>query len=267
MSILAILLNVTYKRNYDMIEDYLQHLLDMEKVCIDFENFVRERFFTDDKGIQKDQVNNHEIYFCHTPIYRKDFDVIKRTVEICDLFGIKYLERNKESLMARVSWLEDFRRAGNRLAFESYLKKIRTHFGNIKDELKDKISLLNPVEMDRLNEAIHCFLEGCYYSAVAMSVSAIEFRLFSLMMSICPDSKLEELTLGQLIREYLEDKQKYGNVIPKKHEPLLEHCNTYRIFSVHPKKEEINKPIASSILNLTFLFLLDKKLIKKAEAI
>jgi len=126
---------------------------------------------------------------------------------------------------------------------------------------------LNLNEIDRLNEAIHCFLEGCYYSSVAMSVSAIEFRLFSLMMSICPDPKLKELTLGQLIREYLDDKQKYGSVIPKKHEPLLEHCNTYRIFSVHPKKEEINKPIASSILNMTFLFLLDKKLVKKAKKV
>ena len=126
---------------------------------------------------------------------------------------------------------------------------------------------MNLNEIDRLNEAIHCFLEGCYYSSVAMSVSAIEFRLFSLMMSICPDPKLKELTLGQLIREYLDDKQKYGSVIPKKHEPLLEHCNTYRIFSVHPKKEEINKPIASSILNMTFLFLLDKKLVKKAKKV
>jgi len=63
----------------------------------------------------------------------------------------------------------------------------------------------------------------------------------------------------------LDDKQKYGSVIPKKHEPLLDHCNTYRIFSVHPKKEEINKPIASSILNMTFLFLLDKKLVQKAK--
>ena len=100
-----------------------------------------------------------------------------------------------------------------------------------------------------------------------MSVSAIEFRLFSLMMAICPDPKLEELTLGQLIREYLDNKQKYGNVIPKKHEHLLDHCNIYRIFSVHPKKEEINKPIASSILSMTFLFLLDKKLIEKAKEI
>lgn len=86
------------------------------------------------------------------------------------------------------------------------------------------------------------------------------------MTTANPKSKLKELTLGQLIREYLENKEKYGNIIPKKHEPLLEHCNIYRVFSVHPKREEISKPIASSILNMTFLFLLDKKLAKKSKS-
>ena len=250
-----------------MKEDYLQHLLDIGKLCRDFENCIMERFFTDDKGAQMDRVMDYETYFCYTPIYRKDFDIIKRIVEICDIFGIEYLERNKENLRNYAYFLEDFRRVGERTYFEEFLKRIRTRFGHVEDELKEKISLLNSAEMDKLNEAIHCFLEGCYYSSVAMSVSAIEFRLLSLMMSICPDPKLEELTLGQLIREYLDNKQNYGSVIPKKHEPLLEHCNTYRIFSVHPKKEEINKPIASSILNMTFLFLLDKKLVEKVKEV
>ena len=100
-----------------------------------------------------------------------------------------------------------------------------------------------------------------------MSVSAIEFRLLSLMTYGNPEAKLEQLTLGQLIREYLDNKKKYSNVIPKKHEPLLNHCNVYRIFSVHPKREEINKPIANSILNMTFMFLLDKDLAEKVGII
>jgi len=70
------------------------------------------------------------------------------------------------------------------------------------------------------------------------------------------------LTLGQLINEYLDNKEKYGKIIPKKYEPLLEYCNTYRIFSVHPKKEKINKSVATSILHMTFQFLLDKELQK-----
>jgi len=94
-----------------------------------------------------------------------------------------------------------------------------------------------------------------------MSVSAIEFRLLSLMTSTCQDARLERMTLGQLINEYLNNKDKYRRIIPEKHEPLLEHCNTYRIFSVHPKKERINKSVATSILHMTFQFLLDKDLV------
>ena len=250
-----------------MKEDYLQHLLDMEKLLSDFRNEVTTSFFTDREGSMKNRVDSSEYYFCFHPSYRGCFDIIKRIVQVCDIFGIKYLEKEKEILDKCVYLLEVPVNVKRKVGFDACLEEVEKRFRYIKNEAKERISLLNPAEMDRLNEAIHCFLEGCYYSAVAMSVSAIEFRLFSLMMSVCPDPKLEELTLGQLIREYLEDKQKYGNVIPKKHEPLLEHCNTYRIFSVHPKKEEINKPIASSILNLTFLFLLDKKLIKKVKEV
>jgi hypothetical protein len=71
------------------------------------------------------------------------------------------------------------------------------------------------------------------------------------------------LTLGQLIKEYTDHKEKYDNVIPKKHEALLDYCNTYRVFSVHPKKEKITRAIATSILCMTCNFLFDKKL--KAE--
>ena len=250
-----------------MKEDYLQNLLDMENLLSDFRDEVTKSFFTDRKGSTKDRVDFSECYFCFHPTYRGFFDIIKRIVQVCDIFGIKHLEKEKETLDKLVYLLETPFNVERKVGFDACLDEVEKRFSDVKNEVKEKISLLNLDEMDRLNEAIHCFLEGCYYSAVAMSVSAIEFRLFSLMMSTCPDPKLKELTLGQLIREYLEDKQKYGNVIPKKHEPLLEHCNTYRIFSVHPKKEKINKPIASSILNLSFLFLLDKKLIEKARTV
>ena len=250
-----------------MKEDYLQHLLDMEKLLRDFRNEVTTYFFMDREGSTKDRVDLSECYFCFHPTYRGCFDIIKRIVQVCDIFGIKHLEKKKEKLDKLMYLLEVPSNVEHKVGFDACSKEVERSFGYIKNEIKERISLLNPDEMDRLNEAIHCFLEGCYYSSVAMSVSAIEFRLLSLMMSICPDPKLEELTLGQLIREYLDNKQNYGSVIPKKHEPLLEHCNTYRIFSVHPKKEEINKPIASSILNMTFLFLLDKKLVEKVKEV
>jgi len=68
---------------------------------------------------------------------------------------------------------------------------------------------------------------------------------------------LERLTLGELIREYLENKEGYDKVIPKTHEPLLNLSNRYRISSAHPKEERITKQIATSIINLTFDFLLE----------
>jgi len=67
---------------------------------------------------------------------------------------------------------------------------------------------------------------------------AREFRLLSSMTSVSSDPKLAKMTLGQLINEYLDNKDEYRKIIPKKYEPLLEYCNTYRVFSVHPKKEK-----------------------------
>jgi len=205
--------------------------------------------------------------YCYTPTYRERFEIIKRITEISEMLGIKKLDRKKDKLVQNIILLQDPKSIEQRKNFENLITEIASIFGDTSKEVKDKISLLSSDELDRLNEAIHCLFEGCYYSAIAMSVSAIEFRLLSLMTYGNPEAKLEQLTLGQLIREYLDNKEKYSNVIPKKHEPLLNHCNVYRIFSVHPKREEINKPIANSILNMTFMFLLDKNLAEKVGVI
>ena len=241
--------------------NYLKNLLNFRKLTRDLRKFVKEDFYKKDGSLRK---RGHNGNFCYFPIYRQRFEPIKTSIEICDLLGIEYLEKWKPTFFNWVTKLEDPLRLETYGEFKTTFKVVQK-FLYVEEQIEEAISLLAPSEIDRLNEAIHCFLEGCYYSSIAMSVSAIEFRLLSLMISISPDSKLEELTLGQLIREYLDNRQKYGRVIPKKHEPLLEHCNTYRIFSVHPKKERISKPVASSILNMTFLFLLDKKLIKKVK--
>ena len=94
-----------------------------------------------------------------------------------------------------------------------------------------------------------------------MSVCAIESHLLTLMLSVRSEEedKLENMTLGRLIREYIDNKEQYTNIIPKKHEPLLDLCNVYRIFSVHPKKEEITKGLSSAILSLSILFLTDEE--------
>lgn len=236
----------------------------MQKVpelCQELRELVEKQYLKEDGSSKK-----MESYFCYYPIYLQRFEPIFNSVRICDFFGIGYLEKAKDSLD---QWIQDLREPThlNRMSgFDEALKVVEQVFKNCKDKVTKKISLLDSEEIDRLNEAIHCFLEGCYYSTVAMSVSAIESRLFSLMRDAKPKAKLGKLTLGQLITEYLENKKEYDNIIPKKHEPLLELCNVYRVFSVHPKKEEIRKPVASSILNMTFLFLLDKKLARKNKS-
>lgn len=246
-----------------MKEDYLKNMLKVPKLCEELRELVWTKFYKKDGSLKR---FGRDGCFCWYPIYRQIFRPIKSSVQICDLFGVSNLERRKPTLTQQIGFLEDYTHTGRKNWFDNSLEILEKAFNENTGELKRKISLLYSEEKDRLDEAIHCFLEGCYYSTIAMSVSAIESRLFSLMLGANPKAELGKLTLGQLITEYLENKEKYDNVIPKKHEPLLRHCNVYRVFSVHPKKEEIGKPVASSIFNLTFLFLLDEKLAKQNKS-
>jgi len=126
--------------------------------------------------------------------------------------------------------------------------------------LSDFCSAFDEEEKERMNEAIHDCLEGCNYSCVAMSVSAVESRLLKLMCLAMPNSQqeLEMKTLGQLILEYNNNKGSYKNIVPQMHEPLIGLCNTYRIFSVHPKRVNVNAREANVILNLAIKFLTDE---------
>lgn len=238
---------------------YLWHLKSMVDFCEDFKRMVIDIEFTDSET--KEMSSKPLIYqYCWTPRYQEHWRIIRDIVGFCDMLGIELLEERKPILMQRVNNLNSPESIQSRSSFEVYIDNIKNIFKKVEREVGDKLQLLDEEERHRLNEALNCYIQGCNYSAVAMSVSAIESRLFSLMMSKHPDPKLEKLTLGQLIKEYLDDKEKYGKVIPKKHEPLLEHCNVYRIFSVHPKREKITRSIATSIINMTFAFLLDEKM-------
>lgn len=250
-----------------MKQDYLKAMLETDKLCDDFKEDILNTFFKNKAG-EWEKPENIEYYFCWTPRYSFHLDPIRKLIEVSDLIGIKPLETNKEHMMNRINLLKDPIYSRDHANFENLFNDIKEVFVTTKNEIREKLSILKSEEKDRLNEAVHCFLEYCYYSTIIMSVSAIEFRLLNLMSSVNPQRaqqiNLEELTLGQLIREYLENKEAYKNVIPEKYQPLLQLCNTYRILSVHPKKEEITRGKASSILNLTFIFLLDKKLYGKS---
>ena len=151
----------------------------------------------------------------------------------------------------------------SRKDFEGNIDFISNTFASEGYPISGMISELHPTELQRLVEAIHCFFEGCHHSAVAMAASAIEFRLLDFMEKVSPSTReaLQEEPLGSLIRKCLEDPV-YSKKLPDRHRPLLELCNRYRIFSVHPKTEILGQNEATSVINLAFSFILDPRMRK-----
>jgi len=242
--------------------NYLFLLVEMDKQCEE----LRKRalsFFPGPTILGAYPEITTSTWYCYTPYYRQIFEPIKRLVEVCDIFGIHHLEINKDFLLEKVSDLEDPEKVKSRSFVNSTIDEIKTVFAEIKTEAYEITKALDSIKQRRLSEALHCFLERCYYSSIIMSVSAVESKLLDLMKRAIPEKSryLDKLTLGQLLYEYLDHETEYGHVIPEKHKPLLELCNTYRVFSAHPKEEKITSRVATSILNLTFEFLTDKELI------
>jgi len=73
--------------------DYLESIKNMEKLCEELKNVTIETFFKASWGYSAVALNNQ---FCFTLKYRQRFDVIKKVVEICDIFEIKTLEKKRK---------------------------------------------------------------------------------------------------------------------------------------------------------------------------
>jgi len=125
-----------------------------------------------------------------------------------------------------------------------------------KKAFEEKKGILDEIERDRLNEAFKSYSQDLYYFSAIMSGSAVEYRLFSLI-SERYEKKKAELTMGQVIREYTQNKEKYGSLIPEEHEPLLNYFTTHRVFSVFPEKENGEKPFATLTLCIACYFIFD----------
>jgi hypothetical protein len=246
---------------------YLTLLDDFAHFCDEFKVQTQMVTFSDySEGIPKQIPNANDANFCLYPQYQAKWQVLNDVINIImDVFEIDYFIENKQVLSNNIVLLAQPNEMKEKILFELNIHSVRFAFDTCKQEISKKLSLLYSEEKNRLNEALNCYINGCYYSAVAMSVSAVEFRLYSLMKLASPESKLEKFTLGALIDEYLKNKEKYNKIIPEKHEHLLNYSNIYRIFSVHPKKEKITKLIATSILYMSFSFLFDEELKNKAE--
>lgn len=140
---------------------------------------------------------------------------------------------------------------------------------NADEEFKSKISLLSRVECIRLHEAMQSLATDCHLSAVVMAVSAVEHRLHKIVEKTDPAlyaANFADATLGGIIQLFQPDHYKavkfqpFKNILPDKHKPLMEMLNIYRIFTAHPKDENVTHQTAAAILSLSFLLLTDESL-------
>lgn len=237
-----------------MFMDYISSLENGPSLCDTFEQSIQTIFFN--KG-QAEKSSDPD--FVSSRVYRSYFEPIKACVELCQILKLQFQNFEYEFYNSASS-LEKPENTRNLKKLGLNLRAVRLGFKIVGKEVSAFCSAFDEEEKERVNEAIHTFREGCNYSCVAMSVCAVESRLIKLMSLVSPQSEqeLEKKTLGQLIFEYDTNKEKYKNVVPKKHEPLLDLCNVYRTFSVHPKKQKIKPTLASSILTLTIEFLTDQ---------
>ncbi len=185
---------------------------------------------------------------------------LQEVFELLPFFQIDLYDENKQEAKTAFERISSSLLSGDLSFLSSHIQTIKSILSFIEEYLYEDFDLLTDEERKRLNEAFNCYIEELNYSSIIMSVSSIESRLYTLMYSKSLDEKLKDLTLGQLIKEYSDHKSTYHNVIPKKHQPLLEYCNTYRVFSVHPKEEKITRSNATVILCMTCSFLFDKNM-------
>lgn len=137
-----------------------------------------------------------------------------------------------------------------------------------------QIGTLSKQEIYRLDEAIHCAREGCWYSSVVMGVSATESRLHELIKLKYPkfykNAKLSGKPLGTILavfdiqksrNKYPKSKYpeitKVRTILPNKYGVLLSYLNKYRIFSAHPLGIELSYNSALAVLHSCFELLLD----------
>lgn len=253
-----------------MIADYFTPLQDMPSHCSRFKDWVLKTFFTtknqygnpqrsDTPSAETWMYNGH---FCYHPDYQRYLETIKRCIQLCHVFGVAKLTAMQPNMLEHAYALGHPELVKTRKEFEIKVDAIGAAFASEGFPIAGMITQLHSQESERMLEAVHSLFEGCRFSAVAMAVSAIEFRLHDFMKQLTPEAELDKLTLGQLMGECLDEKKPYLNRLPDRHRPLLELCNKFRIFSVHPKTTILGQNEAISVINLAFSFILDPQMRK-----
>lgn len=167
-----------------------------------------------------------------------------------------------------ISNLEMPERNFNLNVFKENVKYILRFIKQNQEKIYQKINLLTCEESIRLDESINAFSNNLFFSSVIMAVSAVEARLHYLLKQKNKQiykTNFENATLGQIIQLFDENQFKdkkfipFKKILPEKYKPLMQVLNYYRVFSAHPKAENVDYQIAQSILNFSFSFLLDEK--------
>jgi len=164
---------------------------------------------------------------------------------------------NELSIPERMSSLTDF---------DKIIKGLKKNVAFVEPDVSNKLSRFSCLECQRLDEAIVCFDNYCFYASIVMAVSAVEARINEIIYKQDETlfvSHFSKATLGQLVqlfdeKHYKEPKfTKLKTSMPPKHRPLVNLINQYRVFSAHPKSEKVTSQIADAIIKLSFTFMVD----------
>lgn len=185
------------------------------------------------------------------------------------VFCCKFLDVNRYSIDEMNAIMVRLKNPESLVYYDEFLsatKRFSSLISFLEGDISNKLSRISCKECERLDEALVCFQNYCFYASIVMAVSAVESRIHELMRKTNKKlylSRFEKFTLGQIIQIF--DDNQYTSkefvsikkLMPNKHKPLIALLNQYRVFSAHPKEEKITAQIAESVLHLAFNFMMD----------
>ena len=246
----------------DKLNTLLHYMSGAEPFSKTLRDLIRNRkqwcpFTHEDVGIDNDCY--HANPFVQTVIaYIEKYAICIRYLD-CNDYAVADIECACRDLAVpeRMSSLADF---------DSHMNRVKVGVSFVEADVSDKLGRFTCLECERLDEAIECLKNYCFYASVIMAVSAVEARITEIVRrhdQSLYDSSFAKATLGQLVLLFDENhyrEPEFANLkklIPGKHKPLVALLNQYRVFSVHPKAEKITMQIADAILKLSFTFMID----------
>ncbi len=153
---------------------------------------------------------------------------------------------------------------GGRKQFQEVIRELIEKYREFRFDLIGKLSTLHDDEKERLNEAYHTLKEDCFWSSIANCSVLLESRILKILKRknskfLKTKNKQLRFSFGELVDIYLDNKHKFKNCIPQKHDHVLKLLNKYRIVSVHAKQVAIDQNEANALFNLTLSFIFDPK--------